>query len=81
MDDAQILKQISTFVDEEHALYRKSEKDGGLDGTDRQRLDQLKVALDQAWDLLDQRRGLREAGRSPNDAKLRDAATVENYEQ
>jgi hypothetical protein len=81
MDDDQILKQINGYVDEEHQLYRKSEKDGGLDAAERARLEQLKVALDQAWDLLDQRRGLRDAGHSPNDAHLRDAATVENYQQ
>lgn len=81
MDDSQILNQIGTYVDEEHALYRKSEQHGGLSPEEHRRLDQLKVALDQAWDLLDQRRGLREAGRNPDDAKQRDPATVENYQQ
>lgn len=81
MNDAQILGKIGAYVDEEHALYRKSEQQGGLSDEEHRRLQQLKVALDQAWDLLDQRRGLRDAGRSPNDAKLRDAHTVENYKQ
>jgi hypothetical protein len=45
------------------------------------RLDELKVSLDQCWDLLRQRRALREAGRDPDDAGVRPAEVVERYEQ
>lgn len=81
MDDTEILKRIGQFVDEEHALYRQGEEQGPLGGAERERLDRLKIALDQCWDLLDQRRGLRDAGRDPDLARLRDPATVENYQQ
>ena len=41
----------------------------------------LKVELDQCWDLLRQRRALREFGEDPNHAKVRPASVVEKYEQ
>jgi len=41
----------------------------------------LKVELDQYWDLLRQRRALREFGNDPEKAKVRAAKIVENYEQ
>lgn len=81
MNDRQILENINTLVDEEHALYRRSEQDGGLSDAERARLHTLKVQLDQAWDLLDQRRALRGAGRDPEDAHERPEKMVENYQQ
>ena len=47
----------------------------------QQRLAVLKVELDQCWDLLRQRRALREFGKDPEKAKVRAANVVENYEQ
>ena len=41
----------------------------------------LEVTLDQLWDLLRQRRALRDAGRSPDDAAIRPEGTVEGYRQ
>jgi len=81
MDDTAILNRIGALVEEERALYRKAERKGGLSDSERARLRALKVALDQAWDLLDQRRALREAGRDPDEAKRRPPSVVENYEQ
>ena len=46
---------------------------------DAGRLAEIKVELDQLWDLLRQRRALRDAGRNPDDARMRDAGTVERY--
>jgi hypothetical protein len=48
---------------------------------DRRRLQQLKVSLDQSWDLLRQRRALREAGSDPDAADVRPPDVVERYEQ
>jgi len=39
------------------------------------------VSLDQCWDLLRQRRALREAGRDPGAADVRRPEVVERYEQ
>jgi hypothetical protein len=44
-------------------------------------LAELKVELDQYWDLLPQRRALEEFGDDPDKAKKRSANIVENYEQ
>jgi hypothetical protein len=44
-------------------------------------LQELKVSLDQCWDLLRQRRALRQAGRDPSAASVRPAEVVERYEQ
>ena len=75
--DGRILKTIKQLVDEEHALH--SGKD--LDGDASARLEELRVELDQCWDLLRQRRARREFGQDPNDAKVRPPEIVENYEQ
>ncbi len=49
--------------------------------TERRRLDELNVALDQCWDLLRQRRALREAGLDPEAAAARPPEVVERYQQ
>jgi len=79
MDDAQILQQIEKLVDEEREL--RSQAKGELADEERARLESLEVALDQCWDLLRQRRALREFGEDPQGAHARDATTVERYEQ
>ena len=80
MDDQQIHGTIEQLVAEEHELWQR-EAAGNASDADRRRLDQLKVSLDQSWDLLRQRRALREAGRDPDDADLRRPEVVERYEQ
>jgi hypothetical protein len=80
MDDPQIHGTIEQLVAEEHELWAR-ESAGNASDADRQRLQQLKVSLDQCWDLLRQRRALREAGRDPDAADARRPEVVENYEQ
>jgi len=80
VDDAQIHDRIDELVREEHELWER-EAAGSASDEDRQRLDSLKVSLDQSWDLLRQRRALRDAGRDPDDADLRRPDVVEGYEQ
>jgi len=75
--DAGVLKHISDLVAEEQALYARPE----VDDRSKQRLDALKVELDQCWDLLRQRRALREFHQDPDKAKVRPADVVEKYEQ
>jgi hypothetical protein len=75
--DETILDTIRQLIDEEQALYES----GSLDDTAIVRLEALKVELDQSWDLLRQRRALREFGQDPDAAKLRPASVVEKYEQ
>jgi hypothetical protein len=52
----------------------------GLNDEEEAELRGLEVALDQCWDSLQQRRSRREFGQNPDDAKLRDASTVERYD-
>jgi len=75
--DQSVLSHIDRLVKEEEQLYARGE----LAEEDRNRLAELKVQLDQCWDLLRQRRALREFGGDPNKAELRPAKIVENYEQ
>ena len=75
--DQSVLNHIDGLVKEEEQLYGQRE----LTEDDRGRLAELKVELDQCWDLLRQRRALREFGNDPDKAKVRPAKIVENYEQ
>lgn len=76
-NDQSVLGHIDELVKEEERLYAKN----GLTEEDQARLAEVKVALDQCWDLLRQRRALREFGEDPDKAKVRPAKIVENYEQ
>ena len=78
MDDRDVLAQINQLAGEEHALFDGAAR-GEVTAHVRERLRQLEVMLDQHWDFLRQRRALREAGRDPNRARVRDKTTVEGY--
>ena len=80
MNDPQIHGTIEQLVAEEHELWER-ESAGDATDADRQRLQAVKVSLDQCWDLLRQRRALREAGRDPGAADVRQPEVVERYEQ
>ena len=80
MEDAQIHGTIEGLVSEEHELWERESK-GEATADDRRRLQQLKVSLDQCWDLLRQRRALREAGLDADAADVRSPEVVERYEQ
>jgi hypothetical protein len=63
---------------------RRSERWGeghGADDARHGRLAKLKVELDRCWDLLRQREAREEFQLDPDDASVRDAGTVEGYEQ
>ena len=80
MSDAGIHDHIEALVAEEHRLLNSGTTEP-LGRADRQRLDEIKVRLDQLWDLLRQRQAHAEFGLDPNATSTRDAATVEGYEQ
>ena len=75
--DESVLKKITKLVEEEQHLYAQDP----MDDHAVVRAEALKVELDQCWDLLRQRRALREFGEDPNRAKVRPASVVEKYEQ
>jgi hypothetical protein len=80
MDDAQVQQRIEALVAEEHRLW-DAESSGNATEDDRRRLQEVKVGLDQCWDLLRQRRALEQYGQDPDLAQPRSAETVENYQQ
>jgi uncharacterized protein DUF2630 len=82
MTDESISAHIEKLVDEEHELRQREQRDDddALE-TDNERLRAVEVELDRCWDLLRQRRALRDAGGNPDDAHVRDADTVERYWQ
>ena len=80
MNEAGIHSRIEDLVAEEHELWQR-EAAGNATEDDRRRLQDLKVSLDQFWDLLRQRRALREAGLDPDTAHARPSDVVEGYEQ
>lgn len=77
MTDREILDKIKNLLEKEHNLYSKD----GLSARERKEIDKIQVELDRYWDLLRQRRALKEYGQDPNKAGLRGTDTVENYEQ
>jgi hypothetical protein len=84
MDDQTILTRIEALVTEEHAL-QADERERAVSedalAADRERLQAVSLELDRCWDLLRQRRALRDAGASPDRAETRDPDTVERYLQ
>ena len=78
-DDIDIQKRIQSLIDEEHGLRSRLGAGEISVEDENQRLRSLEVELDQCWDLLRQRRARREFGEDPEDARVRDANTVENY--
>jgi hypothetical protein len=84
MSDESIAARIERLVTEEHGLRSREQidsPDADALERDRQRLRDVEVELDRCWDLLRQRRGLRESGTDPDQAQVRDAGTVEGYLQ
>ncbi len=84
MSDDSIANRIEKLVAEEHELRHREESDSHdaerLEA-DQERLQDVEVELDRCWDLLRQRRALRDAGANPDTAHVRDAGTVERYLQ
>jgi hypothetical protein len=84
MSDESIAARIERLVTEEHELRTREQAErsdpDALEG-DKERLRTVEVELDQCWDLLRQRRALRNAGADPDQAQARDEDTVEGYQQ
>ncbi|HEV7871413.1 MAG TPA: DUF2630 family protein [Modestobacter sp.] len=77
MDEKDIMSRISELVEEEHKLRE------GTDHTadQRTRMSEIETNLDQAWDLLRQRRAKRQYDENPEEAQERPESTVESYLQ
>jgi hypothetical protein len=73
--DASVLAYIQRLANEEHRLLERSARGP----EESRRLAGLQAELDQCWDLLRQRRALREFGGDPSQARPRDANVVKKY--
>lgn len=82
MSDESIAARIEGLITEEHELRNREASDTAeaLEA-DAARLRAIEVELDVCWDVLRQRRALRDAGVNPDRAKARDPDTVERYWQ
>lgn len=69
------LGHIQRLAAEEHRLLELPSRDAKQEA----RLKEIQVELDQSWDLLRQRRALRETGGNPADAHKRPPDVVEKY--
>jgi uncharacterized protein YjaG (DUF416 family) len=75
--DNSVLSHITKLTEKEEHLYGKE----NLTDEDVKELHKIKSELDQYWDLLRQRRALRDAGENPNQAEMRSDDTIRNYEE
>ena len=73
--DTAVFAHIEALVAEEHRLFEH----GQPSDEQKKRLTEIQSELDRYWDLLRQRRALREFGRDPSEAHERDADTVKKY--
>jgi hypothetical protein len=73
--DASVLAHIQRLVAEEHRLFEH----GSLAADQNKRLATIQVELDQCWDLLRQRRALRETGGDPAQAHVRPPEVIKKY--
>ena len=73
--DQSVLAHIQRLVAEEHRLFEQESL--ALEGS--KRLADVQVELDQCWDLLRQRRALRETGGDPSQAHARPPEVVKKY--
>ncbi|WP_197378588.1 DUF2630 family protein [Mycolicibacterium mengxianglii] len=77
--DEEILAEVHKLVAEEKELREKLQHKEIDTSEEHQRLRAVEVQLDQCWDLLRQRRALRDSGADPGAAQVRPAGEVEGY--
>jgi Protein of unknown function (DUF2630) len=77
--DSETLAHIRDLVAEEKALRAQLQHGDISESEEHDRLHEVEIELDQCWDLLRQRRALRETGGDPREAAVRPADQVEGY--
>jgi Protein of unknown function (DUF2630) len=81
MDDKEILAHIDELIQTEHDLRTRLAAGEITSQAEHEQLAETEAALDQAWDLLRQRRARREFGENPDGAQVRPVSEVEGYRQ
>jgi Protein of unknown function (DUF2630) len=77
--DSETLAYIRELVAEEKTLRAQLQHGDISTSEEHERLRKVEVELDQCWDLLRQRRALRETGGDPREAQVRPPDQVEDY--
>ena len=77
--DSETLAHIRNLVAEEKTLRAQLQHRDISESEEHERLRRVEVELDQCWDLLRQRRALRETGGDPREAAVRPGDQVEGY--
>jgi hypothetical protein len=81
MKDARLFQYINELSAEEEGLFARAADGSGLSHAEIARLEEIKVELDQGYDLLHQRQARRAAGLDPAEAEVRPPEIVERYQQ
>ena len=77
--DKDALARIDHLVAEEKTLRAQLQHGEISTSEEHERLRRIETELDQCWDLLRQRRALRETGGDPSGATVRPPGQVEGY--
>ncbi len=77
--DSETLAHIRKLVAEEKALREQLQRREITQSEEHERLRRVEIELDQCWDLLRQRRALRETGKDAREAAMRPPDQVEGY--
>jgi Protein of unknown function (DUF2630) len=77
--DSDTLAYIRDLVAEEKTLRAQLQHRAISTSEEHERLRRVEVELDQCWDLLRQRRALRETDGDPRQAEVRPPGEVEGY--
>jgi uncharacterized membrane protein YccC len=81
MDDKEILGRIDELIATEHDLRSRLAAGELTSADEREQLRAAEEHLDQAWDLLRQRRARRDAGEDPAGAQTPPGTEVAGYLQ
>jgi hypothetical protein len=81
MVDSDVFGRINALSEEEERLWEHAGDGHGLTADEHARLEEIRVELDRAYDLLHQRAARRAAGLDPREASERPADIVEHYQQ
>ena len=77
--DNDTLARIRDLVAEEKDLRSQLQHHDITESEEHDRLRRVEIELDQCWDLLRQRRALRDTGADPREAAVRPGDQVEGY--
>ena len=79
MDDRPMVDRMNELAREEEQLWEQAGDGDGLSDSQRDRLETIRLQLDQCYDVLQQRGARRAAGMGPTDARRGSTDIVERH--